>query len=163
MAWQRDQLDVFLLSPFGGAYLFGRASTMFIEPVAGPTLFEPPKRLRRRVDLIVIARLRKRFELHARPIQMALFFNGALKGRVVNLSALRGGLTVGLRFVAAQTAATIVAMTSNFFLNNLFTYRDQRLRKWQLIRGLLSFYLICSIGAVANVGFAAYVFRADQA
>ena len=58
-----DQLDVFLLSPFGGAYLFGRASTMFIEPVAGPTLFEPPKRLRRRVDPIVIARLRKRFEL----------------------------------------------------------------------------------------------------
>jgi len=65
--------------------------------------------------------------------------------------------------VAAQTAATMVSMTSNFFLNNLFTYRDQRLRRWQLIRGLLSFYLICGIGAVANVGIATYIFRADKA
>ena len=48
-------------------------------------------------------------------------------------------------------------------MNNLFTYRDQRLRGWRLIRGLLSFYLICGIGAFANVGIAAYVFRAEQA
>ena len=33
----------------------------------------------------------------------------------------------------------------------------------QLIRGLLSFYLICGIGAVANVGIATYIFRADKA
>jgi len=63
---------------------------------------------------------------------------------------------VALSFVAAQISATITAMTSNFFLNNLFTYRDRRLRRWQLVRGLLSFYLICGIGAVANVGIAAY-------
>jgi len=100
---------------------------------------------------------------HIVPVRFALFALIGGLGLFVHLAALWGGLTVGVRFVAAQTAATIVAMTSNFFLNNLFTYRDQRLRKWQLIRGLLSFYVICSIGAVANVGFAAYVFRADQA
>jgi putative flippase GtrA len=51
-----------------------------------------------------------------------------------------------LRFVTAQTVATIAVMTSNFFLNKMFTYRDQRLRGWQLTRGLISFFLIsCEI------------------
>ncbi|WP_295543869.1 glycosyltransferase family 2 protein [uncultured Thiohalocapsa sp.] len=63
-------------------------------------------------------------------------------------------------FVAGQTAATLVAMTFNFFLNNLFTYRDRRLRGWGLLRGWLSFTLACSVGAVANVGIATYLFHA---
>jgi dolichol-phosphate mannosyltransferase len=67
-----------------------------------------------------------------------------------------------VRFVAAQTTATIAAMTSNFFLNNVFTYRDKQLHGWRTLRGLLSFYLICGIGAAANIGIASYVFRADQ-
>ena len=49
-------------------------------------------------------------------------------------------------------------MTSNFFLNNLFTYRDRRLRGMRLVRGLLSFYAICGTGALANIGIAAYAF-----
>jgi dolichol-phosphate mannosyltransferase len=63
-------------------------------------------------------------------------------------------------FVAGQTAATLVAMTFNFFLNNFFTYRDRRLRGWGLLRGWLSFTLACSVGAVANVGIATYLFHA---
>jgi hypothetical protein len=39
-------------------------------------------------------------------------------------------------------------MTSNFFLNNLFSYRYRRLSSWRLAPGLLSFYLICAVGAV---------------
>jgi dolichol-phosphate mannosyltransferase len=61
-------------------------------------------------------------------------------------------------FLSAQTAATVVAMTSNFVLNNLLTYRDMRLRGWQLVRGWLSFVAACSVGAFANVGIAAYLF-----
>ena len=49
-------------------------------------------------------------------------------------------------------------MTSNFFLNNLFTYRDRRLRGLALLRGLFTFYAICALGAVANVGIAGYLF-----
>jgi len=45
-----------------------------------------------------------------------------------------------------------LAMTSNYLLNNAVTYRDQRLRGWRFWRGLAAFYVICSIGAVANVG-----------
>jgi dolichol-phosphate mannosyltransferase len=52
----------------------------------------------------------------------------------------------------------VCAMTSNFFLNNLFTYRDQRLRGAKLVRGLLSFYAVCGMGALANIGIAAYAF-----
>lgn len=73
------------------------------------------------------------------------------------LSLLFRGLRVD--FVVGQTAATLVAMTSNFVLNNLLTYRDMRLKGWRLVRGWLSFVLICSVGAFANVGVAAYLFR----
>ncbi len=62
-------------------------------------------------------------------------------------------------FLLGQSAATLIAMTSNFFLNNLLTYRDMRLRGRQLIWGWLSFVLVCSVGALANVGIANYLFE----
>ncbi|EXJ15268.1 glycosyltransferase family 2 protein [Imhoffiella purpurea] len=62
-------------------------------------------------------------------------------------------------FLLGQSAATLVAMTSNFFLNNLLTYRDMRLRGRELLRGWFSFVLTCSIGALANVGIADYLFH----
>jgi len=67
-------------------------------------------------------------------------------------------LAAGVSFTVAQLVGTVVAMTSNFFLNNLFTYRDQRLRGLRLVRGLLSFYAVCGMGALANIGIAAYAF-----
>ena len=57
-------------------------------------------------------------------------------------------------FFYAQIAATIVAMTENFFLNNLITYRDRKLRGVRLWWGLLSFWIACSFGAWASVIFA---------
>jgi dolichol-phosphate mannosyltransferase len=68
-------------------------------------------------------------------------------------------LALGKSFVAGQTAATLVAMTTNFFMNNMFTYRDRRLRGWDMLRGWVSFTLACSVGAVANVGIATYLFE----
>jgi dolichol-phosphate mannosyltransferase len=62
-------------------------------------------------------------------------------------------------FLISQATATLVAMTSNFFLNNILTYRDMRLRGRQLIRGWLSFVAACSVGALANVGIANYLFQ----
>ena len=79
---------------------------------------------------------------------------GAL-GVLVHLAVLTIVLKlVGLQFEAAQTIATAVAMACNFQLNNEITYRDQRLRGPRLWRGLLLFMLVCSLGAVANVGIA---------
>jgi dolichol-phosphate mannosyltransferase len=52
-------------------------------------------------------------------------------------------------------------MTWNFFLNNLLTYRDRRLKGWASLQGLLSFYIVCSVGAVANVGVASWVYGGE--
>ena len=66
------------------------------------------------------------------------------------------GMSLG--FPLSQSGATAIAMTGNFTLNNLITYRDHRLRGLAWLRGLLLFSLACSVGAVANVGIASYVF-----
>jgi dolichol-phosphate mannosyltransferase len=62
-------------------------------------------------------------------------------------------------FPAAQSIATVIAMTGNFALNNVLTYRDRRLRGWAWLRGLVTFMVACGIGAVANVGVATYLFE----
>ena len=49
-------------------------------------------------------------------------------------------------------------MIFNFAVNNALTYRDQRLRGWRWWTGLASFIVACSIGAIANVGVANYLF-----
>lgn len=61
-------------------------------------------------------------------------------------------------FAEAQAAGALVAMSSNFILNNFLTYRDQRLRGFGILRGLLLFYLVCSVGLLANVGVAFSVY-----
>jgi dolichol-phosphate mannosyltransferase len=61
-------------------------------------------------------------------------------------------------FAEAQAVGALVAMTSNFILNNFLTYRDQRLKGFAILRGLLLFYLVCGVGLLANVGVAFAVF-----
>jgi dolichol-phosphate mannosyltransferase len=81
-------------------------------------------------------------------------------GVLVHLAVL--GLLHGvgpLGFGAAQWTATLVAMTANFLLNNRITYRDRKLRGPRLLRGLVLFYVVCGIGAVANVGIAGLLVR----
>ena len=100
---------------------------------------------------------------HIVPVRFALFALIGGLGLLVHLAALWIGLGIlGFGFRAAQGVATVVAMTSNFFLNNQFTYRDQRLRGLALLRGLVVFYLICGLGAVANVGVASYAFTSSH-
>lgn len=62
-------------------------------------------------------------------------------------------------FALAQGTATVVAMTANFFVNNFFTYFDRQLKGWQLLPGWLSFAAASSVGAVANLGIAVYLFE----
>ena len=61
-------------------------------------------------------------------------------------------------FPQAQACGAILAMTSNFLLNNFLTYRDQRLKGFSILRGLAVFYLVCSVGLLANVGVAFSVY-----
>jgi dolichol-phosphate mannosyltransferase len=66
----------------------------------------------------------------------------------------------GLRdsFVTGQAVATLSAMTFNYAVNNVLTYRDMRLRGMRWLRGWASFVLACSIGGVANLGIASAVY-----
>jgi dolichol-phosphate mannosyltransferase len=61
-------------------------------------------------------------------------------------------------FVAGQAVATLCAMTFNYVINNVLTYRDMRLRGLRWLRGWATFVLACSIGGVANLGVAATVY-----
>ena len=63
-----------------------------------------------------------------------------------------------LPFDEAQTLATFTAMTTNFVLNNALTYRDKRLRGRDFAVGLASFYAVCLVGVIGNVGIARYLF-----
>ena len=67
----------------------------------------------------------------------------------------------GISFVPAQTVAALVAMTGNYVLNNAITYRAQRLKGRAFWFGLMSFYIVCSIGVIGNVGVGTLVLRAD--
>jgi dolichol-phosphate mannosyltransferase len=103
------------------------------------------------------------------------FTGGAVPIRFIAFS-LVGGFGLGVHllvlgatfkgasvpFFWAQATATMVAMGSNFVLNNVLTYRDLRLRGWAFVRGWFSFVLACSVGAIANVGIADYLFERDS-
>jgi len=91
---------------------------------------------------------------HIVPVRFALF---------VLVGGIGFALTIaGAVFDLAQASAAVAAMTSNFFLNNLFTYRDRRLRGLVSVRGLFTFYAICALGTVANVGIAGYIFSRNE-
>ena len=80
-------------------------------------------------------------------------------GLVVHLTTLFIALEVfNMPFPEAQALGAFVAMTSNFILNNFLTYRDQRLKGFAILRGLVLFYLVCSVGLFANVGVAFSVY-----
>ena len=92
-------------------------------------------------------------------LRFLLFAMVGSTGLLVHLAALFVALEVfGLPFPEAQACGALVAMTSNFILNNFLTYRDQRLKGFSILRGLLLFYLVCSVGLFANVGVAFSVY-----
>jgi dolichol-phosphate mannosyltransferase len=92
-------------------------------------------------------------------LRFLLFAMVGSLGLVVHLAALAVALDMfNWPFPEAQGFGALVAMTSNFSLNNFLTYRDQRLKGFGILRGLLLFYLVCSVGLFANVGVAFSVY-----
>ncbi len=95
------------------------------------------------------------------PIRFVLFASIGAVGLVVHLLVLTG-LVEGFGqqdFAAGQIAATIVAMASNFLLNNEITYRAYRYRGLGMIGGFALFALLCSVGAIANLDIASWLVR----
>ena len=101
--------------------------------------------------------LDKRFG-HIVPARLAAFCLVGGIGVVIHFAVLAVLLKqLGQSFIFSQSIATLTAMTSNFVFNNIFTYRDMRLKAWQWISGWGSFTLVCGVGALANVGMASYL------
>jgi dolichol-phosphate mannosyltransferase len=94
------------------------------------------------------------------PTRFVLFVLVGSLGMMIHLSTLALLYAVAKKsFIVAQTSATVAAMTFNFLLNNVVTFRDRRLRGWRLLTGLLTFYVACSLGALMNVSFAEFLHR----
>jgi dolichol-phosphate mannosyltransferase len=93
------------------------------------------------------------------PARFFLFAAVGVTGVAMHLAVLWAsfGLSGG-SFFGSQMLATWAAMTSNFFLNNAFTYADQRLRGRRMWRGLASFYIACGIGAFINLAVAEWLY-----
>lgn len=92
------------------------------------------------------------------PARFFLFAAVGTTGIFVHLGVLTAAFTATGQFLASQLLATLAAMTSNFFLNNAFTYGDQRLRGRRIWRGLLTFYLACGVGALVNLALADWLY-----
>jgi dolichol-phosphate mannosyltransferase len=88
------------------------------------------------------------------PPRFALFSIVGGFGLLVHLTILNSLKLAGFDFLGAQLSATGIAMVSNFVMNNEFTYRDRRLTGVSFVAGLILFCLVCSFGALANVGVA---------
>jgi dolichol-phosphate mannosyltransferase len=96
---------------------------------------------------------------HVIPVRFISFVLVGGFGVLVHFSVLTllfAGLGEG--FGLAQLIATLVATSNNFFLNNMLTYRDQRLKGRTLFFGWVTFNLVCLTGALANVGVARWLF-----
>ncbi|HVN01951.1 MAG TPA: glycosyltransferase family 2 protein [Caulobacteraceae bacterium] len=70
-------------------------------------------------------------------------------GVLVHMSVLIATTRVG--FAYAQALAGLTAMTSNYLINNVITYRDKRLRGWKLFTGYLKFCGLCAVGLLCSV------------
>ena len=97
------------------------------------------------------------------PVRMIKFGLVGLSGVVISLGTVWILYSIfGENFDLSQAIATFFGMTWNYFLNNLFTFKDRRLTGWGILGGLLSFYAVCSVGALANVGAAGYFFHQEH-
>lgn len=94
------------------------------------------------------------------PVRFVMFVAVGLSGVAVHMAVLGALLHgAGLAFVWSQAAATVTAMTSNYTLNNAVTYRDRRLTGRAFLWGLLSFYVVCAVGALITVELGELLYR----
>ena len=100
----------------------------------------------------------------ALPTRFVLFAMIGASGLVVHIVTLSAVLHWfgALSFDSGQLIATVVAMASNFILNNEITYSSYRYRGFGLIEGFAAFALGCSVGAIANIDVASWLFNASE-
>ena len=96
------------------------------------------------------------------PVRFVVYVLAGLSGLFLHLAALALFYRSGeLPFVSAQISATLLAMVSNFLVNNSVTFRQQRLKNAMLVPGLIAYMSICGLGAIVNVQAAEYLYEND--
>ncbi len=94
------------------------------------------------------------------PSKFFLFVGVGLTGVVVHLLVLGlFNLLLSIGFGWSQFLAIWAAMTSNFRLNNMVTYREVPLSGREWWRGLITFYASCGLGAFINLAIAIFLFE----
>ncbi len=131
-----------------------------------PYVFRPRRVGKSKLDGLVIADfiglLLAKITGNWVPPRFFLFALVGATGLIIHLAALRSAIVLGgTSFNTAQVFASFVAMTFNFFLNNALTFRDRRLQGFDALKGLLTFYVVCSVGTLANIGVADLVYSHD--
>src|SRR5690349_21942810 len=77
------------------------------------------------------------------PTSFLLFAGVGAIGIVVHVIVLSLCLSaLHFNFTNSQIVATVVSMTTNFLLNNEFTFADKKLKGWNFVFGLVTFYVI---------------------
>jgi dolichol-phosphate mannosyltransferase len=92
---------------------------------------------------------------HYLPMRFLFFVGVGSLGLLIHLAIL--GIFHffnGAAFSLGQVVATLSAIMFNFFLNNLVTFRDRRLKGVALLRGIAIFCAACSMGVLINLSFA---------
>ena len=111
-----------------------------------------------KLDVMVLAEflflLIEKFTRGLVPPRFVLFSLVGGLGLAFHLLVLDVLRQAGLGFGAAQTSATYAAMTLNYLVNNSVTYRSQRLKGARFLVGYVMFCVVCSFGALANIGVA---------
>jgi dolichol-phosphate mannosyltransferase len=98
------------------------------------------------------------------PIRFVLFAMIGAFGLVVHLATLYAIMFAAsaASFRTAQLVATLVAMASNFVLNNEITYRRERFKGLGLVAGFVGFAVACSVGVLANIDVASSIYESSR-
>ncbi|MEI7446572.1 MAG: glycosyltransferase family 2 protein [Burkholderiales bacterium] len=148
-------VDLFASSP--GPLKFAEVPYRFRERLAGESKLD--SRVAWDFGMLLLDKMVGRWV----PVRFLSFAMIGGLGVLVHMAVLTGVFRSGLAsFAAGQAIASGVAMVFNFYLNNALTYRDAKLKGAAAVRGLLVFMLVCSLGAVANVGIADWLFSEQR-
>ena len=93
------------------------------------------------------------------PARVISFLAVGSLGLIVHMAVLFITLALGADFQYAQSCAAIIAMTFNFGLNNILTFRDRRFHGRGLIAGGAGYFLTCSVSLLANVILATWAYQ----
>ena len=73
---------------------------------------------------------------------------------ILNLLLLHYTFSFGI----SQFYAALITMNINFYLNNNYTFADDKLIKFSAFKGLIKFILFCSVGALISASVGSFLF-----